>query len=66
MSGNDDELHGIDEDLNGVKGLIQPAFEVGPPGVGPVTGIDGGDFFQPPQPDGPTAEPATERQSEGE
>ena len=46
------------------RGNIEPAFEVGPPGVGPVSGIDSGDFFEPAAPlddTAPTAEPGIER-----
>jgi hypothetical protein len=32
------------------RGFVEPAFDVGPPGVGPVTGIDSGDFFPAPAP----------------
>ena len=37
------------------KEPIEPAFEVGPPGVGPVTGIHTGEFFESP-PEDPVAE----------
>jgi hypothetical protein len=37
---------------------LEPTFEVGPPGVGPVTGIHSGEFFQPPAPVDQTDEPA--------
>ena len=46
------------------RGDIEPAFEVGPPGVGPVTGIDSGDFFEAAAPlddTEPAAAPGIER-----
>ena len=35
---------------------IEPAFEVGTPGVGPVTGIHTGEFFQSPPSDDQAAD----------
>jgi len=64
MTDHDNEPRSVDEGANRAMNFIQPAFEVGPPGVGPVMGIDGGEFFQPVTPDDDAAEPAADPQAE--
>jgi hypothetical protein len=63
---HDDESQGVDEGTSGAMNLIEPVFEVGPPGVGPVMGFDSGDFFQPVRSDEDDAEHPAAAQSESD
>jgi hypothetical protein len=66
MTGHDDVSQGVDEGTSGAMSLIEPVFEVGPPGVGPVMGIDSGDFFQPVRSDDDMAEHPADAQIESD
>lgn len=66
MKGHGDKSQSVDEEASRAMGVIQPTFDVGPPGVGPVTGIDSGDFFQPPRSEDQAAEHAADPEGEAD
>lgn len=64
MSDDQSMSDSVDEDPTLSRGFIEPAFDVGPPGVGPVTGIHSGKFFQPPSPVEEAGEQTADQESE--